>query len=111
MMVFLFTGGPDIHPFYFGEQTQENCANVFLRRDRMEMALLKLVMKTGKPVLGICRGIQLLNVALGGDIYQDIQASFHRIFPLPIPSPFDYVIPSHKVEVVPELCWHAPDRR
>lgn len=46
---FLFTGGPDIHPFFFSEETQENCGNVCLRRDRMEMALLKLVMKTGKP--------------------------------------------------------------
>ena len=39
---FLFTGGPDIHPFYFGEETQANCGNVCLRRDRMEILLLKL---------------------------------------------------------------------
>ena len=58
---FLFTGGPDIHPFYFGEETQAHCGNVCLRRDRMEILLLKLVMKTGKPIFGICRGIQLLN--------------------------------------------------
>ena len=70
---FLFTGGPDIHPFFFGEETQENCGNVCLRRDRMEMALLKLVMKTGKPVLGICRGIQIMNVAAGGTLYQDLE--------------------------------------
>lgn len=65
------------------------------------MALLKLVMKTGKPVLGICRGIQLLNVALGGDIYQDIPSQFPQDFPIAHTQPFDYVIPSHKVEVVP----------
>ena len=96
---FLFTGGPDIHPFYFGEETQENCGNVCLRRDRMEMALLKLVMKTGKPVLGICRGIQLLNVALGGDIYQDIPSQFPQDFPIAHTQPAAYAIPSHHVSI------------
>lgn len=98
---FLFTGGPDIHPFYFGEETQAHCGNVCLRRDQMELALLKLVMKTQKPILGICRGIQLLNVALGGDIYQDIPSQFPQDFPLAHTQPFDYVMPSHKVTVVP----------
>ncbi len=98
---FLFTGGPDIHPFYFGEETQANCGNVCLRRDRMEILLLKLVMQTGKPVFGICRGIQLLNVALGGDIYQDIPSQFPQDFPIAHVQPFDYAIPSHKVEVLP----------
>lgn len=97
---FLFTGGPDIHPFYFGEETQAHCGNVCLRRDRMEMILLQLVMKTGKPVFGICRGIQLLNVALGGDIYQDIPSQFPQDFPIAHVQPFDYEIPSHKVDVV-----------
>lgn len=99
---FLFTGGPDIHPFYFGEETQEHCSKVCLRRDRMELALLKLVMKAEKPVLGICRGIQLLNVALGGDLYQDIPSQFPQDFPIAHTQPFDYVIPSHKVEVLPD---------
>ena len=98
---FLFTGGPDIHPFYFGEETQAHCGNVCLRRDRMEILLLKLVMQTGKPVFGICRGIQLLNVALGGDIYQDIPSQFPQDFPIAHVQPFDYAIPSHKVEVLP----------
>ena len=92
---FLFTGGPDIHPFYFGEETQAHCGNVCLRRDRMEILLLKLVMQTGKPVFGICRGIQLLNVAL------DIPSQFPQDFPIAHVQPFDYAIPSHKVEVLP----------
>jgi len=69
---FLFTGGPDVHPFFFGEQTQAHCGNVSPKRDTLEFALLKLVMKEKKPVLGICRGLQAMNVILGGGLYQDI---------------------------------------
>ncbi len=73
---FLFTGGPDPHPFLFGEETHRNCGNISPRRDAMETALLSAVMKEGKPVLGICRGIQIINVALGGNIYQDIPSQY-----------------------------------
>lgn len=99
---FLFTGGPDLHPFYFGEQTQFHCGNVSLKRDTMELELLKLVMAAKKPVLGICRGIQLLNIGLGGDIYQDIPSQFPQKFPIAHTQPFYYDIPSHTVDVVPE---------
>lgn len=96
----LFTGGPDIHPFYFGEDTQVNCGNVCLRRDKMELKLLELAMKAKKPIFGICRGIQLLNVGLGGDIYQDIPSQFHQEFPVAHTQPFAYDVPSHRVNVV-----------
>ena len=79
---FLFTGGPDIHPFYFGEETHEKCGNVSPERDQMELSLLPLVMAAKKPVLGICRGIQLLNVGLGGTLYQDIPSQVTREFPI-----------------------------
>lgn len=77
---FLFTGGPDLHPFHFHEETYIRCGNVSPRRDSMELSLLRLVMQAEKPVLGICRGIQLLNVGLGGDIYQDIPSQFSMPF-------------------------------
>ncbi|MDD3252844.1 MAG: gamma-glutamyl-gamma-aminobutyrate hydrolase family protein [Lachnospiraceae bacterium] len=96
----LFTGGPDVHPFYFGEETQIHCGNVCLRRDRMELALLKLAMDEKKPIFGICRGVQLLNIGLGGDIYQDIPSQFHEEFPIAHTQPFAYDIPAHKVSVV-----------
>ena len=70
---FLFTGGPDIHPFYFREETHEKCGNVSPERDQMELSLLPLVMAAKKPVLGICRGIQIMNVAAGGTLYQDLE--------------------------------------
>ena len=96
---FLFTGGPDIHPFFFDEETQENCGNVCLRRDRMEMALLKLVTKTGKPVLGICRGIQSLNVALGGTLWQDLPSQHPSDIEHHMNPPYDAF--GHNVSLVP----------
>ncbi|MGN0157938.1 MAG: gamma-glutamyl-gamma-aminobutyrate hydrolase family protein [Brotaphodocola sp.] len=97
----LFTGGPDVHPFFFGEDTQAHCGNVCLKRDNMEFALLEIAMNHQKPLLGICRGAQMLNIGLGGDIYQDIPSQFPQDFPIAHVQPFKYEIPSHKVEVVP----------
>lgn len=99
---FLFTGGPDLHPFHFGEETQFHCGNVSPKRDRLELELLKLVIKAKKPVLGICRGIQLINICLGGDIYQDLPSQFPEDFPIAHTQPFSYEIPSHTVTVTPD---------
>lgn len=98
---FLFTGGPDVHPFYFGEQTQAFCGNVSEARDSLEFKLLKLAMKAEKPILGICRGIQVINIGLGGDIYQDISSQFKEDFPVAHKQPFSYRVPSHQVDVIP----------
>lgn len=98
---FLFTGGPDIHPFYFGEETHPRCGNVSPLRDTMELSLVSLVLKRKKPILGICRGVQLLNVALGGNIYQDIPGQFPAERPIAHQQPFAYDIPSHTVNIVP----------
>ncbi len=99
---FLFTGGPDLHPFHFGEETQLHCGNVSPKRDRLELELLKLVIQAKKPVLGICRGIQLINICLGGDIYQDLPSQFSEDFPVAHTQPFSYEIPSHTVTIVPD---------
>ncbi len=69
---FLFTGGGDPDPRYYGQSMRPECGTPTLARDEFELALLKAVMDTGKPVLGICRGEQILNVALGGTLIQDI---------------------------------------
>lgn len=99
---FLFTGGPDVHPFLFGEETHARCGSVSAARDQMELALLPLVMEAKKPVLGICRGVQLLNIGLGGTIWQDIPSQTASDFPLAHTQPFDYTLPSHTVAVTPE---------
>lgn len=97
---FLFTGGPDVHPFYFGEQTQAHCGNISKLRDTMELSLLRLAMKAKKPILGICRGIQVINIGLGGNIYQDLPSQWKEEFPVAHKQPFQYTIPSHTIDVV-----------
>ena len=69
---FLFTGGPDVEPALYGRKKEVFCGEISAERDAMEMKLFRLVFDLEKPILGICRGIQLMNVALGGTLYQDI---------------------------------------
>jgi putative glutamine amidotransferase len=74
---FLFPGGHDLAPSLYGEEPSEKCGTVIPQRDSMEQAFFPLALATRKPLLGICRGIQLMNVALGGDLYQDIKPFEH----------------------------------
>lgn len=69
---FLFTGGPDIDPELYGEVPINQSVVVLPPRDHLEMALLKEAEKSGKPILGICRGIQVINVFHGGTLFQDL---------------------------------------
>lgn len=68
----IFTGGGDISPLYFGEEPIKEIGSICLDRDKMELELFKRAYERGIPVFGICRGLQLINVALKGTIYQDI---------------------------------------
>ena len=68
----LFSGGKDISPERYGEKISENCGELALMRDDLEFRLLDEVLKTDKPILAICRGMQFINVAFGGTLYQDI---------------------------------------
>lgn len=69
---FLFSGGPDIHPYYYGQSIKKGNGLVVLERDKFELKLLEKVLKKNKPVFGICRGLQLINIFFGGTIHQDI---------------------------------------
>jgi putative glutamine amidotransferase len=68
----LFAGGDDVDPAHFGQVPHPKLGVVEPLRDEVELALARQAIDDRKPVLGICRGIQLLNVALGGTLYQDI---------------------------------------
>ena len=68
----LMSGGEDINPSYYGEDPIEQCGKSNDARDEYELLLLKKAMDHNLPILGICRGLQLINVAMGGKLYQDL---------------------------------------
>ena len=72
----LFTGGGDVHPSRYGEQAHPLVNSVDEDRDRVEIALFQAAYQRKMPFLGICRGLQLINVALGGSLYEDLLTQY-----------------------------------
>ncbi|WP_455718704.1 gamma-glutamyl-gamma-aminobutyrate hydrolase family protein [Anaerosporobacter sp.] len=70
---FILSGGVDINPIYFYQQPSKRLGTVNNKLDVFQIALTKQILRSRKPILGICRGIQLLNICLGGTIYQDME--------------------------------------
>lgn len=70
---FLFSGGIDISPCFYDEQPSPLNGSTSMRLDRFQLGLARRVISCKKPYLAICRGIQLVNVACGGSLYQDIR--------------------------------------
>ena len=82
----LIPGGVDVDPAVFGEKPHERLGRIDPARDRVEIQLVEWAVEDGKPVLGLCRGLQVINVALGGTLYQDLDAEYpnaikHDYFP------------------------------
>lgn len=69
----LLPGGADVAPELYGEDRSEKCGKPNVLRDTAEPLILREFMKTGKPILAICRGIQIVNVCFGGTLFQDIK--------------------------------------
>lgn len=69
---FLFTGGQDVDPTIYGHKRLSVCDEICRIRDRMESYIIPRIVFYNKPLLGICRGLQILNVVLGGTLYQDL---------------------------------------
>ena len=69
---FCFTGGADIDPKRYGEEPKETCGEIQYYRDELEFNAFALIKDMQKPIFAICRGMQFINVALGGTLYQDI---------------------------------------
>ena len=72
----LFTGGADIEPQYYGEEKKITCGITQPFRDKLELNVFKKAYESDKRILAICRGAQLVNVALGGTLYQDIPTEY-----------------------------------
>lgn len=75
---FLAPGGKDIDPNLYGEKKISECGKFRLLEDEYDMALIKEVVNHGKPVLGVCRGMQIINVLYGGSLYQDIFTQYSQ---------------------------------
>jgi putative glutamine amidotransferase len=72
----ILAGGEDIDPRYYNEAPHESVKHIDHVRDHAELWLTRKALEDGKPLLGICRGIQVLNVAMGGTLYQDIPSQY-----------------------------------
>jgi putative glutamine amidotransferase len=74
----LLAGGPDVAPARYGEVPSTPTLEVFPERDALDMALVARAERSGAPVFGICRGLQVLNVARGGTLWQDLPSQRDR---------------------------------
>lgn len=96
---FVLSGGGDVDPALYGGHLDATVHSIDPERDAFERALIPLVLQADKPLLAICRGVQILNVALGGSLYEDIPSALpealrHDWYP---DIPRDYL--AHTVEI------------
>lgn len=68
----LILGGKDVHPSFYGEEVMECCGAIADVSDRYEPVVIRRAVERDMPLMGICRGIQVINVAMGGSLYQDL---------------------------------------
>lgn len=98
----LLTGGGDIDPLVYQVKDDHLSKNIVKERDGLEKALVELAVRTDWPLLGICRGQQMLNVALGGTLYSDIPSQYPTSI---VHSQPDEAVPGllvHDVEINPD---------
>ena len=95
----LLPGGPDVDPMRFEEETQYKL-RIDPERDDLELMLAQMAFEEDKPILGICRGIQVINIAAGGDIYQDLIAQRPGTLVHEQSAPGWY--PTHEIQIQPE---------
>lgn len=96
------TGGVDVDPASYGESKEPSCGRTCPPRDEAETQLIRWALAARKPIFAICRGLQILNVALGGSLYQDLSSQLpnsikHDYFPNEDHTARDFL--AHTVEV------------
>ena len=94
---FIIPGGQDVSPEVYHEEKQEFCGVNIEIRDKMDAYILREAIRRDKPVLGICRGHQLMNAVLGGTLYQDLPQQFGETICHRMRQPYDAV--AHEVEL------------
>ncbi|WP_068983041.1 gamma-glutamyl-gamma-aminobutyrate hydrolase family protein [Lysinibacillus xylanilyticus] len=98
----LLSGGYDVHPFLFGAEPTPKLGKVHPERDSVELALIEAAFIRQMPIFGICRGMQILNVALGGTVYQDIDSEYHSSKLLKHKQQAARGVATHYVHVTPD---------
>jgi len=94
--VLIISGGSDVNPICYGEEPHPLLESVVYERDTYELVLILEADKLGIPILGICRGLQIINVAFGGTLHQDLSLAEAFIQHRQVVKQCD---PSHSVEV------------
>ncbi len=87
----LLTGGADVDPERYGEARHPTVTDVDAARDEYEIALVRAALAADLPVLAICRGLQVMNVASGGSLIQDIPSQVGATVPHQVPHPKDAI--------------------
>jgi putative glutamine amidotransferase len=98
----MLIGGQDVDPYLYGEAPHMKIGSVNPRRDEFELELCRRALDRNVRILGICRGIQILNVAAGGTLYQDISSQWEKGEPINHNQKGPKWFGSHMVEVVPD---------
>ena len=101
----LLTGGGDINPLYLGEEPIRELHGINPRRDRQELLLTRLAADRQLPILGICRGVQVMNAAFDGALYQDIHVQMEGIR-IKHSQDLDRSHASHTVQIEPGTLLH-----
>lgn len=100
----VISGGPDVNPLLYGEEPSDKLEFINPERDVFELSVIRAAIKRKLPILGICRGLQILNVAFGGTLYQDVaeisEGQQHS-------QKAKKHVPSHTVEIVPHSKLYA----
>ncbi len=93
----ILAGGVDVDPFYFNEEPIEGMGEITPNRDSFEVKLTQVAVTANTPILAICRGVQVLTIALGGSIYQDIYSQLSRTIKHSQQAPRWY--PTHSIQI------------
>ena len=101
----LFTGGHDVSPQLYGQELSERCGSLSHDRDQLEKAVFEMAMAEDQPVLGICRGLQMINVLMGGTLYQDLNSEKPSTVEHHMVPPYDRE--QHKVLLVKDTPLHC----